>query len=99
MHSVVYDVLKVLGVMALVVVVLAVFAFILIWVGAAHALPLTLVLLLVIGWTIYAFLRYRQARQEELLQVIATAVESDLPLGPAIRAYIHDRPHEGAGGA
>src|SRR5205814_4646367 len=49
------------------------------------------------GWMVYAFLRYRQARQDELLQVLATAVEANLPLAPAVRAYLRDRPREGEG--
>src|SRR5438067_9991546 len=66
--------------------------------GAPIGLPVLFFVLLAIGWVAYAFLRYRQARQDELLQVITTAVEARLPLGPAIRAYLQDRPHEGDGG-
>src|ERR1700752_1717952 len=40
------------------------------------------------GWLLYAFLRYRQIRQEELLQVIAAAVETNLPIGAAVRSYL-----------
>src|SRR5438105_4805326 len=50
-----------------------------------------------VGWMAYAFLRYRQARQDELLQVLATAVEANLPLASALRAYLRDRPREGEG--
>src|SRR3954468_24768995 len=49
------------------------------------------------GWMVYAFLRYRQARQDELLQVLATAIEANLPLAPAGRAFLRDRPREGEG--
>ncbi|HEY1381183.1 MAG TPA: hypothetical protein VGF55_30565, partial [Gemmataceae bacterium] len=58
-------------------------------------LPLLLALMLPVGWLLYAHRRYRQARQDELLQVIATAAESGLPLAPAVRAYLHDRPRDG----
>ncbi len=66
--------------------------------GAPIGLPLLFFVILAIGWVVYAFLRYRQARQDEFLQVITTAIEARLPLGPAIRAYLNDRPHEGEGG-
>lgn len=46
------------------------------------------------GWLSYAFLRYRQIRQEELLQVIAAAVETNMPIGPAVRSYLSERPAE-----
>jgi type II secretory pathway component PulF len=44
------------------------------------------------GWILYAFVNYRYVRREELLQVLAGAAENDLPLAPALRAYLHDRP-------
>lgn len=69
------------------------------WAGLTAAfvsvLPLLLILMLPVGWLLYAHRRYRQARQDELLQVIATAAEARLPLAPAIRAYLHDRPRDG----
>lgn len=46
------------------------------------------------GWLAYAFLRYRQIRQEEILHVITAAVESNLPIGPALRSYLAERPSE-----
>src|SRR5262245_59536353 len=49
-------------------------------VGAAYA------------WMLFAFLHYRRCRQEELLQVIATAVAAEAPLVPALAAYLEDRP-------
>src|SRR5262245_38089504 len=95
----VVDVLKVLFVMGAFAAGLFMLGFIMDWSGLGPGIPLLLFVILGVGWLIYAYLRYRQARQDELLQVLATAVEADLPLGPAIRAYLVDRPHEGAGGA
>src|SRR5437764_6964312 len=65
--------------------------------GFGQTLPLLVFAMLGVGWMFYAFLRYRQARQDELLQVLATAVEANLPLAPAVRAYLRDRPREGEG--
>jgi type IV pilus assembly protein PilC len=65
--------------------------------GFGQTLPLLVFAMLGVGWMFYAFLRYRQARQDELLQVLATAVEANLPLAPALRAYLRDRPREGEG--
>lgn len=39
------------------------------------------------------FLRYRMARQSELLNVIASSARVNAPLVPAIEAYLADRPH------
>jgi len=55
----------------------------------------TMLLLLVNGWALYAFLRYRQGRQDELTQVLAAAVAGQLPLAPAVRSYLEDRPRRG----
>lgn len=44
-------------------------------------------------WMLIAFLQYRQARQEELWQVLTTAVQASAPLPQALRAYLRDRPH------
>lgn len=58
---------------------------------------LSLVVLLVLGavyaWMLFAFLHYRQNRQEEFLQVITAAAEAEAPLAPALVAYLLDRPH------
>lgn len=56
-----------------------------------------LFLMLVNGWALYAFLRDRQARQDELVQVLAAAVAGGLPLAPAVRSYLTDRPRVGPG--
>jgi type IV pilus assembly protein PilC len=58
-------------------------------------LPLLLFMMLAFGWLIYAYRRYRQGRQDEVFQVIATAVESNMPLAPALQAYLLDRPRDG----
>jgi type IV pilus assembly protein PilC len=77
---------------------LALAVFIIATLGVALALPALLFLMLVVGWMLNAYLRYRQARQDELLQVMTAAVEARLPLAPAIRSYVRDRPHSGEGG-
>jgi protein transport protein HofC len=66
--------------------------------GAPIGLPLILFGMLGLGWVGYAYFRYRQARQDELLQVMTTALEANLPLSQAIRAYLRDRPREEEGG-
>jgi type II secretory pathway component PulF len=55
--------------------------------------PLALIIVLAYGWLLFAFLHYRFGRQDELLHLIATAVESGAPLAPALRSYVADRPH------
>lgn len=50
---------------------------------------------LMVGWGLYGFARYRQARRDELMQALATAMELRLPLGPVLRAYLQDRPQSG----
>src|SRR5262245_36400190 len=57
-------------------------------------LPGIFFILLFYGWVVYAFLRYREARQSELLQVLAASVEAKLPLAPALQAYVDERPHD-----
>jgi type II secretory pathway component PulF len=47
----------------------------------------------VYSWLLYAYVSYRQGRQEELLQVLRTAVESGAPLAGALQAYEQDRPN------
>lgn len=54
--------------------------------------PIICFLILMYGWIIYVFVRYRQARQTELLHVILASVDAELPLAPALRAYLRDRP-------
>jgi type IV pilus assembly protein PilC len=52
-----------------------------------------LILSLLYGWMLFAFLSYRHGRQEEFLHVLTTAVEAEAPLAPALWAYLDDRPH------
>ena len=56
---------------------------------------LALLLLLVVGaaygWMLFAFLHYRQCRQEEFLQVVTAAAVAEAPLAPALEAYLRDR--------
>jgi len=54
--------------------------------------------MVVVGWLLYVYFRYRFVRQDELVQVLATAADANLPLIPAIRAYVRDRPAEGQWG-
>jgi general secretion pathway protein F len=49
-------------------------------------------LCLLYGWMLLAFFHYRQGRQEELLHLLATIVDARVPLGPALWAYLDDRP-------
>ena len=51
-----------------------------------------LLMLLINGWAVYAFVRYRQGRQDELAQLLAAAVAGGVPLAPAVRSYADDRP-------
>jgi type IV pilus assembly protein PilC len=62
-------------------------------VGYAIFFPLALIIALASGWFLFAFLHYRYGRQDELLHLIATAVESGAPLAGALRSYVADRPH------
>ena len=55
--------------------------------------PLLLFGTLCYGWMLFAYLHYHQARQEEFLQLLTTAVESEAPLAPALWSYLSDRPH------
>lgn len=54
-----------------------------------------LVLCAIYGWVLYTFLQYRHCRREELLHLLAGAAENELPLAPALRAYLEDRPRGG----
>jgi general secretion pathway protein F len=44
------------------------------------------------GWVLFAYLHYREGRQDEFLHLLTTAVEAELPLGPALWSYLKDRP-------
>ncbi|MFO0808444.1 MAG: type II secretion system F family protein [Gemmataceae bacterium] len=84
-----------LGIVAAVIATIAILVALFVGLGIGPSPPMLLFLMLVFGWMLYAFVRYQQVRQDELLQIIATAVEAKLPLGPSIRAYLADRPAEG----
>jgi type IV pilus assembly protein PilC len=60
--------------------------------GFLLALPFLLLLMLAYGWMLSAYLHYRHSRQDELLHLLGTAAESQVPLAPALWAYLHDRP-------
>jgi type II secretory pathway component PulF len=60
--------------------------------GVAYALPTLLIIVLFYGWVAFAFLHYRQGRQEELLFLLAAAVEARAPLVPVLEAYLRERP-------
>ncbi len=73
--------------------VVALLVFVLLFFGWYFLLPFVLILMLVYGWMLYAFLHYRQGRQEEVLMLLGTAAEAQAPLAPALWAYLRDRPH------
>jgi type II secretory pathway component PulF len=56
---------------------------------------LLFVVCLFYGGILYAYLRYRAARQDEVLFLLAGAAESGAPLAPALRAYLEDRSESG----
>ena len=86
------------GVGVLLAVAWAVMLFVLLEVP--YFIPLVLLLVLLGGWGVYAYLRTRQGRQDELLQLVTAAVESQVPLAPAVREYVAERPdHRWAWGA
>lgn len=60
--------------------------------SAGLAIAGIFVYLFVNGWAFYAFLRYRQGRQEELLAVLTATAEARMPLASGVDAYIDSRP-------
>jgi type IV pilus assembly protein PilC len=60
--------------------------------GMYPGLILLLFVFLFYGWMLFAYLHYRQGRQEEFLQLIGAAVEAELPLAPALESYLRERP-------
>ncbi|OWK47001.1 type II secretion system F family protein [Fimbriiglobus ruber] len=58
--------------------------------------PIGMCVLVLLNWSaIYAFLRYRQGRQDELAQVLTAAVGSHVPVARAVQSYLFDRPRRG----
>ncbi|CAN5353066.1 hypothetical protein BH10PLA2_BH10PLA2_33470 [soil metagenome] len=55
-------------------------------------MPGVCLLMLIYGWVIYAFVQYREGRQQELTHLLCTAAEAEAPLAPALWAYLDDRP-------
>jgi protein transport protein HofC len=49
----------------------------------------------VYGWFLLAYLHYRYVRQQELLHLLTTAAQANSPVGPALWAYLDDRPEGG----
>jgi type II secretory pathway component PulF len=85
--------LLIFGMFILVLFVAAVLVFLAFFVfGMGPGILLLALILLTYGWLLFAFLHYRHGRQDELLHLITTAVESGAPLVPALRAYVADRP-------
>ncbi len=54
--------------------------------------PFGLFLVLAYGWLLYAYLRYQHERQDELRFVLSAAVDANVPLAPAVRAYTSEGP-------
>jgi type IV pilus assembly protein PilC len=51
-----------------------------------------LIVVVVYGWAVYAFLRYRHGRQDEMLALLTASVAANIPLAPCVRAYLRERP-------
>lgn len=61
-------------------------------IGEPLALAVVFALVLMEGWLIYAYIRYRSGRQEEVQQLLRAAVTSEVPIEPALRTYLDERP-------
>ncbi|MFL5331365.1 MAG: type II secretion system F family protein [Gemmataceae bacterium] len=60
--------------------------------GLGQALAIIVLLALVCGWVMITLVRHRQSRQEELLLIITATANAHLPIAPALRAHLMDRP-------
>jgi type II secretory pathway component PulF len=89
---------KVLGWIVGTMLVLSLIGFGLFEGGMSIGVPFVLFFIVAIGWLSYVYFRYRFVRQDELVQVLASAAAANMPLIPAIRAYVRDRPSEGQWG-
>src|SRR5262245_5202535 len=57
-----------------------------------YSVPVLMAVGFFYGWMLFAYLHYHQGRQEEFLRLLATVADSGVPLAPALRAYLRDRP-------
>ena len=55
-------------------------------------LPTELLMMMIYGWMFYAFVKYREGRQDEVTHLLCTAAEANAPLAPSLWAYLEDRP-------
>jgi type IV pilus assembly protein PilC len=95
MHSPVFETLKVFGLIVGTMVAYVVLCLLMGMAGLGVGLFGSLLLLFAIIWAAFAYMRYREGRQEELLQLVVACVEGRMPLVPALRAYLHERPERG----
>src|SRR5262245_56834678 len=79
-------------ILGILLVVLPLVATGLYWGFSLGGFYLFLALLAAYGWALFCFFHYRQGRQEELLHLLTTAADAGVPLAPALRAYLLDRP-------
>jgi type II secretory pathway component PulF len=86
------DFWKLLGLLALWLIGVLIFALLMLAIGWASLL-LLVGAIGVFGWIAYSFLYYRHCRREELLHLLGGTAEDGIPLAPALRAYLQDRPH------
>jgi type IV pilus assembly protein PilC len=73
------------------ILVLGLSAFLLVQTGP-FGIGLSLMGVLANFWVLYAFLRSRESRQDELYQVLSAAVDRGIPVVSAVRSYVDDRP-------
>src|SRR2546426_10718022 len=85
------DFWKIFGLVALWVIAVVCCAVLLIALGWGSVIGMFGVVV-VYCWILYAYLYYRHCRREELLQLLAGSAEDGIPLAPAVRAYVQDRP-------
>jgi type II secretory pathway component PulF len=82
------NIVKILFVLGSIVAVTVVALLVLGW----GALPVLLLLIAAYSWVVFTYYHYRFVRQEELLHLIGTAAEAGSPIGPALWAFLDDRP-------
>ena len=89
---VIWNILKVLAVFVYGDILLGVLALAAVEIGLGIGVVCYFVVLAFASWAIYAYLRYREGRQEEILQILQAVVAGRMPLVPALHAYLQDRP-------